>query len=108
MDYRFLADLKAEATIPESGILSRVLQKDDFTNVTLFGMAAGEGLPSHSVPMPAILYVAHGEAEVQLGDDIVQAGPGSFVYMPPNLPHSISTKSALKMLLVQIKCGYIK
>jgi quercetin dioxygenase-like cupin family protein len=108
MDYRFLADLKAETTIPDSGIASQVLQKGDSVNVTLFSMAAGEGLPSHAVPTPVILCFLEGEAEVQLGGDTVQAGPGSFVYMPPNLPHAISVKSALKMLLVQIKCGYSK
>ena len=42
MDYVYLADLNSEITIPEKGILSRVLQKDDTVNITLFGMAVGE------------------------------------------------------------------
>jgi len=37
--------------------------------------------------------------------DRVQAQTGSFVYMPPMLPHGISAKSPVKMLLVQIKAG---
>jgi uncharacterized RmlC-like cupin family protein len=40
-----------------------------------------------------------------LGEDKVQAQAGSFVYMPPMLPHGILAKSPVKMLLVQIKAG---
>lgn len=106
MDYKFFADLQTEAAIPENGILSRVIEKDDSLNVTLFGMAAGEEISSHSAPTPAILYFLEGEASVQLGDRTVRAQPGSFVFMPPMLTHAIGAKSAVKMLLVQIKFAH--
>jgi len=67
------------------------------------GFSAGQELSAHSAPTPAILYFLEGEAEVQLGEDKVNAQPGSFVYMPPMLPHGISAKTALRMLLVQMK-----
>ena len=105
MNYKFIADLQTEAVMPEKGILSQILQKDNSVNVTLFGMAAGEEISAHSAPTPAILYFLEGEAAVQLGDDIVHAKRGSFVFMPPMLPHAIGAKSAVKMLLVQIKSG---
>jgi quercetin dioxygenase-like cupin family protein len=103
MNYTFLANLQTEFALPEKGILSRVLQKDEHVNVTLFGFSAGEALSVHSAPTPAVLYFLEGEGEVQLGDDKVNAQPGSFVYMPPFLPHGISAKTAARMLLVQIK-----
>lgn len=103
MDYKFLANLQREFTIPEKGILSNVLQKDEYVNITAFGFAAGQELSAHSAPTPAVLYFLEGEAEVQLGEDRVQVQAGSFVYMPPMLPHGISAKSPVKMLLVQIK-----
>jgi quercetin dioxygenase-like cupin family protein len=103
MDYKFLADLETEAEIPAKGILSRVLQKDDSVNVTLFGMAAGEEISSHSAPTPAIIYFLEGEAAVELGNDTVHAKQGSFVFMPPMLPHAVAARTATKMLLVQIK-----
>jgi quercetin dioxygenase-like cupin family protein len=103
MDYTFLANLLQEFALPENGVLSRVLYKDDKVNVTLFGFSAGQELSAHSAPTPAILYFLEGEAEVQLGEDKVNAQPGSFVYMPPMLPHGISAKTALRMLLVQMK-----
>jgi len=102
MDYTYLANLQTEFVLPEKGILSRILQKDKHVNVTLFGFAAGEELSAHSAPTPAILYFIEGKAEVQLGDDKVAAQPGSFVYMPPMLPHGILAKTAVRMLLVQV------
>jgi quercetin dioxygenase-like cupin family protein len=103
MDYTFLANLQKEIALPEKGILSQVIHKDGYVNVTLFGFAAGQELSAHSAPTPAVLYFLEGEAEVQLGKDKVSAQPGSFVYMPPMLPHGISAKTALRMLLVQMK-----
>jgi quercetin dioxygenase-like cupin family protein len=103
MDYVFLANLQQEITLPEKGILSQVLKKDNNVNVTLFGFSTGEELSSHSAPTPAILYFLEGEAEVQLGDDKLNAQTGSFVYMPPMLPHGILAKTPVKMLLVQMK-----
>ncbi|MDP9052257.1 MAG: cupin domain-containing protein [Acidobacteriota bacterium] len=103
MDYTFLANLHKEFELPEKGILSHVLHKDDYVNVTLFGFAAGEELSGHSAPTPAVLYFLEGEAEVSLGDEKLTAQLGSFAYMPPMLPHGISAKTPLRMLLVQMK-----
>jgi quercetin dioxygenase-like cupin family protein len=103
MDYTFFANLQQEFTLPEKGILSRVLYKDEKVNVTLFGFAAGEDLSAHSAPTPAVLYFLEGEAELQLGTDKMKAEAGSFVYMPPMLSHGVSSRTGLRMLLVQMK-----
>ncbi|MGB8029633.1 MAG: cupin domain-containing protein [Terracidiphilus sp.] len=103
MTYVFVADLQQEIALPEKGILSQVLKKDNNVNVTLFGFSNGEELSSHSAPMPAILYFLDGKAEVQLGEDKIDAQPGSFVYMPPMLSHGILARTPVKMLLVQMK-----
>jgi len=103
VDYTFFANLQQEFALPEKGILSRVLHKDEKVNVTLFGFAAGEELSAHSAPTPAVLYFLEGEADLKLGTDEVNAKAGSFVYMPPMLSHGISAKTGLRMLLVQMK-----
>jgi len=103
MDYTFLANLQTEFALPDKGILSRVLKKDEHVNITLFGFSAGEALSGHSAPTAAVLYFIEGEAEVQLGEDKINAQPGSFIYMPPMLPHGISATTGVRMLLVQVK-----
>ncbi|HVJ09224.1 MAG TPA: cupin domain-containing protein [Acidisarcina sp.] len=103
MNYTFIADLMKEFELPEQGILSRILHKDDKVNITAFSFSAGQELSAHSAPTPAVLYFLEGEAEVLLGEDKVQARAGSFIYMPPMLAHGISAQSPLKMVLIQIK-----
>ena len=103
MDYKFIADLLADVQVPNVGILSRVLQKDEHVNITLFGFSPGQELSTHSAPTPAVLYFLNGEADVTLGDDVHHASTGSFAYMPPLVPHAIAAKTATMMLLVQIK-----
>lgn len=103
MNYLFLENLKSEFEIPEKGILSRVLQKDEHVNITLFGFSAGHEIATHSASTPATIYVLEGEADIQLGEDTVKAREGSLVYMPPQLPHAILARTPLRMLLVQSK-----
>jgi quercetin dioxygenase-like cupin family protein len=105
MNYTFFASLANEMALPEKGILSNILHNDEYVNITAFGFAAGQELSAHSAPTPAVLYFLEGDAEVRLGDDTVSAQTGSFVYMPPMLTHGICAKSAVKMLLIQIKAG---
>ena len=74
MNYTFFASLANEISLPEKGILSNVVHKDEYVNITAFGFAAGQELSSHSAPTPAAIYFLEGEAEVRLGDDTVSAG----------------------------------
>src|ERR1039457_5953006 len=103
MDYKCIADLLADVNVPTEGILSRVLQKDEHVNITLFGFSPGQELSTHSAPTSAVLYFLSGESDVTLGDDVHHAGTGSFAYMPPLLPHAVAAKTATMMLLVDRK-----
>jgi len=105
MDYTFLASLADEISLPEKGVLSNILHKDEYVNITAFGFAEGQELSAHSAPTPAVLYFLKGEAEVRLGDDTVSARTGSLIYMPPSLTHGIRAESPVKMLLIQVKAG---
>lgn len=103
MDYKFIDDLLGTTEVPKEGIHSRVLQKDEHVNITLFGFSAGQELSTHSAPTPAVIFILNGEADVTLGEDVHHAKTGSFAYMPPLLPHAIAAKTAMAMLLIQVK-----
>ncbi len=104
-DYTFVPDLVNEFAIPENGIVSRVLHKDERLNITLFGFSAGQELSTHSAPTPALIQVLEGEADIDLGNDTVQAKSGSFIRMAPLLSHAVRAKTPFRMLLVQVKEG---
>jgi quercetin dioxygenase-like cupin family protein len=105
VDYRFIPDLRAEITPPADGILSRTLHNDDQLKVVLFGFAPGEELSEHTAASPAILHVLDGEVSLTLGEDAHRARAGAWVWMPPQLPHSVKAHTAAVLVLILIKTG---
>lgn len=101
----FVPDLGQYSPVPEDGILSRTVIESDTARVVYFGFATGELLSEHTASMPAIIQIIEGTATVTLGDDSHEAGPGSWAYMPANLPHSIEAKTPVVMLLTMLKKG---
>ena len=84
---------------PPDSIVSKVILKNDFLEVTLFAFDAGQGLSTHTSAFPAIIEILDGEGSMQLGEKDVQLFPGTWIYMEPNLPHSLVAATPLKMLL---------
>ncbi|RMF36435.1 MAG: cupin domain-containing protein [Chloroflexi bacterium] len=96
-----LSDLVPE--VPSDSILSRTVYHDDRVKVVLFGFAAGQELSEHTASQPAILHFLEGEAHLTLGEDSMEAHAGTWVHMPPQLPHSIVAKTPVVMLLLLLK-----
>ncbi len=101
--YTHILDLVKEAEPPADSILSRTVYQDDRLKAVVFGFGQGQELSEHTASKPAILFFVKGEASVGLGDDVKDAGPGTFVHMPPGLKHSIKAKTPVVMLLVLLK-----
>ena len=93
-------DLEQGIQPPDKGILSRTLFSDDRLKAVLFGFGQGEELSEHTASMPAVLHFLQGEAKLTLGDDTVEAKPGTWVHMAKGLRHSIQAKTPVVMLLL--------
>ncbi|MCD4685244.1 MAG: cupin domain-containing protein [Anaerolineae bacterium] len=103
-DYALITDLAAELPdIPPDSIISRTVHADTAVKVILFGFAAGQELSEHTASMPATLIFLRGEATVTLGDDVHQAVAGTWVHMPPHMPHSIMAQTQVVMLLLLLR-----
>jgi quercetin dioxygenase-like cupin family protein len=94
-NYTLFLDLAKETQPPGKGILSRTLFNDDRLKVVLFGFAQGEELSEHTASMPAVLHFLQGEAKLTLGDDTLEARPGTWVHMAKGLRHSIQVNTPL-------------
>jgi quercetin dioxygenase-like cupin family protein len=109
MEYTFIANLAAraaelaEAGYPTKHVQGRALYTDDHLKVLAFPFEAGQALEEHTAPHPAILHFLDGEAEVTLGEEVVEARAGSWVHMAPDLPHSIRARTPALMLLVILR-----
>ena len=101
--YTHVSDLAREVQPPDKGILSRTLYNDDRLKAVLFAFAQGEELSEHTASMPAVLHFLQGEANLTLGDDTLEARPGTWVHMPKGLRHSIQAKTPVVMLLLLLK-----
>jgi quercetin dioxygenase-like cupin family protein len=97
--YTHLADLSLSVEIPPDGTLSRTLYSDASIKVVIFGFDAGQELSEHTASRPALLQVVKGEARLTLGSDTLEVRPGSWVHMPAGLPHSVSARTPLILLL---------
>lgn len=106
--FHLIADLGAEVTVPEDGIVSRTLYQDDNLKAIAFGFAPGQELSEHTATMPGIMHFISGNAAITVGNTPGNAGPGTWVAMKPNVPHSVLAKEDTVMLLLLIKCGKVK
>jgi quercetin dioxygenase-like cupin family protein len=97
---RQLAD---ELQPPESGKQTIVLNDDDNAKVVLFAFAAGDRLKEHVAPLPAIIQIVKGEAELTVGEQAVAGKPGTWIQMAAKTPHSIVASTPLVMLLTLLK-----
>jgi quercetin dioxygenase-like cupin family protein len=102
-NFTHIVDLAKEVDPPSDGILTRTLFNDDDVKAVIFGFGPGQELSEHTAAMPAILHFVQGEATLTLGDETIQAQPGTWVHMPANLKHSVQTTSAVVMLLLLLK-----
>jgi len=87
---------------PEASIVSRTVYKDDGVRVILFAFAPGEKLSEHTSSFPAILHFLSGQAALTLGKETMDAGPGTWVHMVANLPHSVEASTEVRMLLTML------
>ena len=85
--------------ISPDSIVSRTFYSSEQVKVILFGFAAGQELSEHTASKPAVLHFLQGRARLTLGGDETTAELGTWVHMPPNLPHSIYAETQVTMLL---------
>ena len=99
----YQADVTTLTAASPDSIISRTLVNDDTVRVILFTFAPGQELSEHTASVAASLYFVKGTADLTLGDEAKEAGPGTWAHMPPNLPHSILAHDETVMLLTMYK-----
>lgn len=101
--YTHVPDLLAQLPeIPADSIVSRTFYRDGQVKAILFGFAAGQELSEHTASVAAILHVVQGQARVTVAGEAFDAGPGTWVHMAPQTPHSIVAETPVVMLLTML------
>lgn len=95
----FTATLQDLIEYPSSGILSKVLLKDNNTQYSLFCLAAGTELEEHTATRNAVITVIEGKGNLELEGKDIALTPGVFVFMPANAPHALQARENLSFVL---------
>ncbi len=94
--------LQSLITPTDQGIASRILAKASGGSVTLFAFDAGQGLTEHTSPFDALVMVLAGAMTLTIGGTPVEAGVGTIVRMPANVPHAVDSPEPSRMLLIML------
>ena len=75
--------------VPERGSDVKASGRSTGGSLTVMELAVDGGPPRHThTREDESFYVFTGTVDVECGDDRFEAGPGSFVFLPRNLPHA--------------------
>ena len=88
---------------PADSIVSHSLYGDEQIKAVLFTFAPGQELSEHTAGTAAIIHILQGEAELTLGGERRQAGPGTWVHMPARTAHALVARTEVTMLLLLLK-----
>lgn len=101
--FTHITDLAKEVEPPDDRILTRTFYNNDNVKAVIFGFGQGEELSEHTASTPAILHFIQGEAMLTLGNETVEAQPGTWIHMAATLSHSVKANTPVIMLLLLLK-----
>ncbi|MDT8402573.1 MAG: cupin domain-containing protein [Bacteroidales bacterium] len=95
--------LKESVRYSKGSVVSKIIQKSEKGNLTLFAFDEGQNLSEHTAPYEAMVYIIDGQARVIIDKKEHLLDEGSFIIMPANIPHALEAVTEFKMLLVMIR-----
>lgn len=99
----YIPSLITAQEIPEDGIISRNIYKDEKIAAVLFGFSQGQELSEHTAAVPITIQIISGEARLTVGEELIEAEPSSWLHLDAKQPHSVYAKTPLVMLLTLLK-----
>jgi quercetin dioxygenase-like cupin family protein len=84
---------------PDSGVLSKVIWKDDLCQYSLFCLAANTEISEHTSTRNATVQVIEGDGTLTLNGERIPLKPGVFIFMAANAPHALEAASNLAFVL---------
>lgn len=95
--------LKESVSYAEGSVVSKIVQKNDAGNITLFAFAEGQNLSEHTAPFDALVQIIEGSANIIIDGKSHLLTEGEIIIMPAGIPHAVEAKTAFKMLLTMLK-----
>lgn len=103
IEFSKVLNLRELVSYEQGQIISKTMAQVPAVNVTLFSLAAGEGISTHTTSGDAMVQILDGEAEITIGEQTLIVKAGETVIMPSDVPHGLEARKPFKMLLTVIK-----
>ncbi|MEB3356609.1 MAG: cupin domain-containing protein [Synechococcales bacterium] len=97
--------LKDHLAYPDSGVLSKVIWKDDLCQYSLFCLAASTEISEHTSTRNATVQVLEGTGSLTLNGEKIALAPSVFIFMAANAPHALEAASNLAFVLTLSAAG---
>ncbi|MEE8457228.1 MAG: cupin domain-containing protein [Acidimicrobiia bacterium] len=98
-----LNDITESLEIPEDGVLSKVLYRDDDIRVVGFAFDSGQELTEHTAAVPVVIQVVSGRFQFTAGDETTEIGPESWTHLEGSVPHSLVALEPSRLLLTLLR-----
>ena len=92
-------NLNNKIEYPSEGVLSKVINKTEKNNLTLFCMSSGTDISTHTSTKEGFVYVLEGKGTFILNGKEIPMEPGVLIFMDQNAPHSLNAKENTAFLL---------
>jgi mannose-6-phosphate isomerase-like protein (cupin superfamily) len=79
-------------------------------NVTLIfhdTVEAGKGPRLHTHPYPETFVIEAGRARFTVGEEVIEAGPGQILVVPPDTPHKFETLGPLRSIHIHASPRFV-
>lgn len=96
-------EVKKLIAYQEGSIVSREILATEYTTITLFAFAQGQGLSEHTTPFTALMQILDGEAIITIGGDEHVVKAGEIILAPANTPHALKASRAFIMMLTMAR-----
>ena len=98
-DQTLLNDLALNLEIPDEGVLSKVLYRDERIRVVGFAFDTGQELTEHTAAVPVIVQVISGRFDFAIEGETTEIGPDSWMHLQAAVPHSVVALEPARLLL---------
>jgi quercetin dioxygenase-like cupin family protein len=102
MIHTAIQDVVAEVDVQPGAVVSKVIHRDGRLDVTVFAFDAGQELTEHRAARAAVVQVVTGRLRFTADGQEFDAGPGFWLHMPPDTPHSLVASEPTIMLLMLV------
>ena len=96
-------DFDSLVSVNEGQIETKTLAQKKGVGLTALAFGKGEGVGPHTANGDALIYIHEGVATVTIGDEVQEATKGQVVLMPTGIPHQVTAKEDMKMLLIVVR-----